>query len=371
LRAVREALSLALARQEGLFVVGQADDTASAVRIARSLRPDLVLLDDMLPDFSEIDVAATILEERLPARLILLTSTEIDRRVALPPGVSSRVPKAAPLVTLTGAIAEVMAKKASKPARRPARRPARVPLVLFAWTPARRRVMAGMLALLLLLYGLQSVFLPTPVAAYSTLTIFDGVVQVTHAGGPVEPARTGDPIREGDRVHALPGAHAVITFFDKSVVVFEPNSDLTITHLAQPAVDDINVVMTQHAGRSWHVVQHQLGPGAGYKVLTPSAVATVHGTAFQVLVAPDGSTNVTTTDGVVQTGGTDANAPTVQVPPGDVSHVAKGRGGDRAGAGDHHWNPPARPRGGPAAACRSAIIGTGFGCARAVYTTVL
>lgn len=43
--------------QEGFRVVGEAADGASAIEAARSLRPQVVLLDVQLPDMSGFDVA--------------------------------------------------------------------------------------------------------------------------------------------------------------------------------------------------------------------------------------------------------------------------------------------------------------------------
>jgi len=62
--------------REGFVVVGEAVDGASAIKIARAVRPDLVLLDVVLPDLSGFDVA-----ERLrsgPSKIILVSSRGRD-----------------------------------------------------------------------------------------------------------------------------------------------------------------------------------------------------------------------------------------------------------------------------------------------------
>jgi len=51
-------------------------------------------------------------------------------------------------------------------------------------------------------------------------------------------------------------------------------------------------------GRIWASVE-KLKPGSKFEVKTPSAVATVRGTAFEISVAPDGTTTVKTTEGEV------------------------------------------------------------------------
>jgi DNA-binding NarL/FixJ family response regulator len=61
----------------GFQIAGQAGDGAEAVRLARSLEPNAVLLDVNLPDASGFDVAREL--ARLPARpRVLLTSADVD-----------------------------------------------------------------------------------------------------------------------------------------------------------------------------------------------------------------------------------------------------------------------------------------------------
>lgn len=61
---------------EGFPVIGEADDGASALATARALRPDLVLLDVMLPDTSGFVVAQQLAELPAPPRVILVSSRE-------------------------------------------------------------------------------------------------------------------------------------------------------------------------------------------------------------------------------------------------------------------------------------------------------
>ena len=60
---------------DGLEVVGEAEDGASAVAAARELAPDLVLLDIQLPDESGFDVAPRVVDCADPAPVVVLTST--------------------------------------------------------------------------------------------------------------------------------------------------------------------------------------------------------------------------------------------------------------------------------------------------------
>lgn len=63
-----------LLESEGYDVVGEADTGIAAIRAARELRPELVLLDVQLPDIDGFDVAARLTgDEYAPA--VVLTST--------------------------------------------------------------------------------------------------------------------------------------------------------------------------------------------------------------------------------------------------------------------------------------------------------
>lgn len=68
---IRLELRTTIARL-GHSVVGEADSGGQALALVRSLRPDLVLLDIVLPSVSGLDVARTLSEERL-APVILFT----------------------------------------------------------------------------------------------------------------------------------------------------------------------------------------------------------------------------------------------------------------------------------------------------------
>jgi AmiR/NasT family two-component response regulator len=57
--------------EEGFAVVGEVADGASAVRLARELLPDLVILDVKMPVMDGIEAAEEIARERLSAILIL------------------------------------------------------------------------------------------------------------------------------------------------------------------------------------------------------------------------------------------------------------------------------------------------------------
>jgi len=63
-----------LLESEGYTVVGEAEDGASAIRAARDLGPDLILLDVQLPDTDGFDVASRLMDGE-DAPMIVLTSS--------------------------------------------------------------------------------------------------------------------------------------------------------------------------------------------------------------------------------------------------------------------------------------------------------
>lgn len=75
---VREAFCAILERESDIAVVGQAGDGGSALRLCRTLHPDVVLMDITLPDINGIDATSRLLAES-PGTKVLAVSTHINR----------------------------------------------------------------------------------------------------------------------------------------------------------------------------------------------------------------------------------------------------------------------------------------------------
>lgn len=71
---VREGLRMFLGRDPELAVVGEAADGAEAVRLARQLRPDVVLMDLLMPVMDGIAAIAVIRKDLPDTEVIALTS---------------------------------------------------------------------------------------------------------------------------------------------------------------------------------------------------------------------------------------------------------------------------------------------------------
>ena len=78
---VREGLRTFLELQDGLEVVGEAGDGEEAVRVAERLRPDVILMDLVMPRLDGVG-AMRELRRRAPAsRVIVLTSFTDDEKL--------------------------------------------------------------------------------------------------------------------------------------------------------------------------------------------------------------------------------------------------------------------------------------------------
>jgi DNA-binding NarL/FixJ family response regulator len=72
----------------GFTVLGEAPDAASALALAAALRPDLVLLDVLLPDSDGFDVAVHLAGSPHPPQVVLVSSRsaeELADRLAVAP----------------------------------------------------------------------------------------------------------------------------------------------------------------------------------------------------------------------------------------------------------------------------------------------
>ena len=77
---VRAGFAMILATQPDLTVVGEVADGAEAIRAARELRPDVVLMDVRMPNVDGIE-ATTVICRDTHAKVLVLTTFDVDEYV--------------------------------------------------------------------------------------------------------------------------------------------------------------------------------------------------------------------------------------------------------------------------------------------------
>jgi DNA-binding NarL/FixJ family response regulator len=109
---VRAGFAMILDAEDDLEVVGQADDGAAAVALARQLRPDVVLMDVRMPVLDGVAATRELAGEGI--RVVILTTFELDEYVfdGLRAGASGFLVKHTGPAELLRAVREVAAGNA-------------------------------------------------------------------------------------------------------------------------------------------------------------------------------------------------------------------------------------------------------------------
>lgn len=218
----------------------------------------------------------------------------------------------------------------------------------------RRRIFYVTLAILTVLAATAGIIGPTlflappPAPAFSmveltTLTVLAGQVEVRRSGQTeYQSAPSGITLAPGDVVRTGSSGRALITYFEGSTTVLEPQSELEIQRLNGEAARTPRLAVHQVAGSTWHKVVRLIAPGPRMEVHTATAVALVRGTEFLVTLMPrTGSlpaTLVAVMDGMVDV---TAAGVTVTVRAGEMTSVEPGQ-------------PPSGPQ--PVPAPRRALV---------------
>jgi two-component system, NarL family, response regulator LiaR len=108
---VREGIRALLATEADIEVVGEAGNGEEAITEAAGLRPDVILMDLVMPRTDGITAIQQILAHQPDARILVLTSFDADDKVfpAIRAGVSGYTLKAAGAAELVRAIRRVHA----------------------------------------------------------------------------------------------------------------------------------------------------------------------------------------------------------------------------------------------------------------------
>jgi two-component system, NarL family, response regulator NreC len=106
---VRSGLKLVLDADEEIEPVGEAGTARDAIFEARSLKPDVILLDVVMPDQSGLDIIPTLLHENPDTKILVLSMQDDPRyvREAFDAGASGYVLKEAADSEVVAAVREV------------------------------------------------------------------------------------------------------------------------------------------------------------------------------------------------------------------------------------------------------------------------
>ena len=106
---LRAGLRALLEREPGLVVVGEAGSGSEAVALAKTTRPDVVLMDIAMPGKGGIEATRRIVALGLGAKVLVLTALALELQLseALEAGASGFMQKVAPVEELTRAIRAV------------------------------------------------------------------------------------------------------------------------------------------------------------------------------------------------------------------------------------------------------------------------
>jgi DNA-binding NarL/FixJ family response regulator len=94
-RLFAESLMSLLSEDERVEVVGIASDGAEAVELATDLKPDVILMDLMMPVMDGLEATRRIRQRGLPAQILILTGTDspVDSEDAAKAGASGYLRK--------------------------------------------------------------------------------------------------------------------------------------------------------------------------------------------------------------------------------------------------------------------------------------
>jgi DNA-binding NarL/FixJ family response regulator len=107
----RVGLARLLEEDERVEIVGQAGDGAEAVKLAGSLKPDVVLMDLKMPNLDGIEATRQIVSTHTGVKVLLLTTFEADNHViqALKAGASGYILKDSRPDSIVSSLLAVMA----------------------------------------------------------------------------------------------------------------------------------------------------------------------------------------------------------------------------------------------------------------------
>lgn len=106
---MREALKLSFMAENGLEVIGEASNPLEAFSLLVTAKPDVILMDLLMPHMNGVEAIEHIMEDNPQAKIVVISSMENEENVmaAVQAGALGYFPKTAPREYLLEAIRKV------------------------------------------------------------------------------------------------------------------------------------------------------------------------------------------------------------------------------------------------------------------------
>ena len=106
---MRDALQMSLAGETDLQVIGEASNGIEALKLLEMLKPDVILMDLLMPQMDGLETIGQIFKSNPHAKIMVLSSMEDEERVvsAVQAGALGYFPKSAPRQYLLEAIRKI------------------------------------------------------------------------------------------------------------------------------------------------------------------------------------------------------------------------------------------------------------------------
>ncbi len=129
------------------------------------------------------------------------------------------------------------------------------------------------------------------------LIIESGVVEIKHKGNDWLTAENGMILYQSDIIKTGNNTEASVVLFQSSIIRLDSNTEIILKEIITEA-EKTSVTIQQNAGRTWNTVLKVSGID-DYEVQTPTTIASVRGTSFDVYIQSFNLTDVGVGRGVV------------------------------------------------------------------------
>jgi len=162
----------------------------------------------------------------------------------------------------------------------------------------------------------------TAIPVGATLSTVTGDVQVMMPGSSWQPGSANMLLPSGTMVKTGAKSSAVIKWSAENVMKLTPFTNFTIKDIdIDPRTKTVSSNMDLFVGKVKAKAEKLRNPNSEFTITTPTAVAGVRGTVFDLENTADNTTNITTHEGAVDVS---AKGQTVSVPAGQQASVAPG-----------------------------------------------